>query len=56
MNHIGFTLCKSDHDIWMRPAQKYYVIIYWDYLQLYMYDALCIGHRDEHVFRREIGK
>ena len=56
MTHIGFTSCKSYPDIWISPAHKDYVITYWNYLQLYMDDTLCIGHRDDHVLRRDIGK
>ena len=56
MQHLGFTSCKADGDIWMRPAQKENRLDYWEYVLLYVDDALCISERGEDVLRKEIGK
>ena len=56
MSHLGFTSCLADPDIWMREAQKDDGTPYWEYVLLYVDDALCISMNPEHVLRNEIGK
>ena len=56
MNHLGFKSCRGDPDVWMRPAQKDDGSTYWEYVLLYVDDALCISQRAESVIRTEIGK
>ena len=56
MQHLGFTSCKADGDIWMRPTQKEDGQDYWEYVLLYVDDALCISERGKDVLQNEIGK
>lgn len=56
MNHLGFKSCRGDPDIWMRPAQKDDGSTYWEYVLLYVDDALVISQRADSIVRTEIGK
>ena len=56
MRHLGFTSCKGDSEIWMRPALKDSGEKYWEYVLLYVDDALCISMNGRHVLEQEIGK
>lgn len=57
MNHLGFEPCKADPDLWMRKAIKPSDgTEYWEYVLLYVDDALCISHRPNEVLEKEIGK
>jgi len=56
MTHMGFQSCKADPDIWMRPAQKDDGSTYWEYVLLYVDDALCISMNAENILCKEIGK
>ena len=56
MAHLGFTSCKADPDIWMREGKKDDGSAYWEYVLLYVDDALCISNNAENVLRNEIGK
>jgi len=56
MTHLGFHSCKADPDIWMRAAQKDDGSTYWEYVLLYVDDALCISMNAENILRKEIGK
>ena len=56
MRHLGFESCKADGGIWMRQAQKEDGQLYWEYILLYVDDALCISDRGEEVLANEIGK
>ena len=56
MDHIGFTSCKGDPDVWMRPAQKDNGDDYYEYVCLYTDDALVISYDLEPVIRYQIGK
>jgi len=56
MEHIGFKPSKGDGDIWMRPAVKDSGEEYWEYVLLYVDDALCISDNGRHVLEKEIGK
>ena len=56
MSHLGFISCQADPDIWMREAQKDDGSEFWEYVLLYVDDALCISMNAERVIRQEIGK
>ena len=57
MNHLGFEPCKADPDLWMRKAVKPSDgTEYWEYVLLYVDDALCVSHRPKEVLEKEIGK
>ena len=56
MDHLGFESCKADPDIWMRAAQKDDGTSYWEYVLLYVDDALCISMDATNVLNHQIGK
>ena len=56
MQHLGFESCKADPDIWMRPAQKDDGSHYWEYVLLYVDDALCISCDAENVLKNQTGR
>ena len=56
MHHLGFKSCKADSEIWMRPAQKEDGTDYWEYVLLYVDDALCISCNGRNVLEMEIGR
>ena len=56
MSHLGFTSCKADPDIWMREAIKDDGTPYWEYVLLYVDDALCCSMQPDNVLKREIGR
>ena len=55
MQHLGFTPCKANSKVWMRPAKKDSGEEYWEYVLLYVDDALCISVNGRHVLENEIG-
>ena len=56
MDHLGFKSCKSDPDVWMRAAVKPDGGKYWEYVLLYVDDALCCSCNPKDVLEKEIGK
>eukprot|EP00957_Ditylum_brightwellii_P015948 1201034-Ditylum_brightwellii.AAC.2 len=57
MEHLGFTSCKADTDVWMRPGVKPEdETEYWEFVLLYVDDTLCLSHCPKHVLEKEIGK
>ena len=57
MDHIGFSPCMSDPDVWMRKAIKESDgTDYWEYVLLYVDDTLCISMNPSDVIEKEIGK
>ena len=57
MDHLGFTPCKADPEVWMRKAvNPSDSNEYWEYVLLYVDDALCISHHPREVLEKEIGK
>ena len=57
MQHLGFVPCKADPDVWMRPASKASDSSeHWEFVLLYVDDALCISMRPEEILNNEIGK
>ena len=56
MSHLGFKSCPADPDVWMRPAEKSDGTTYYEYVLLYVDDALAIGENAEKILREEIGR
>ena len=56
MQHLGFSSCKADSDIWMRPSKKDDGSEYWEYILLYVDDALVKSERGEDIIRKELGR
>ena len=57
MDHLGFKSCKADPDLWMRAAVKPTDgTSYWEYVLLYVDDALSVSHNPREVLEKEIGK
>ena len=56
MTHLKFEPCKGDGDVWMRKALKDDGTPYWEYVLLYVDDALCISMNPKQVLENEIGK
>ena len=56
MEHLGFTPCKADPDMWMREAVKLDETEYWEYVLLYVDDALSCSCSPKEVLTAELGK
>ena len=56
MEFLRFESCTSDPEVWRRKATKGNGEEYWEYILLYVDDALCISHRAEDVLRNELGR
>ena len=56
MEHMQFTSCKADADVWMRPATKADGTEYYEYVLLYVDDCLVISENPEAILRQELGK
>ena len=56
MEHLQFTSCKADPDLWMRKTIKENGTEYWEYVLLYVDDALCVSTDPESVLTDEIGR
>ena len=56
MHHLGFTPCLADPDVWMRPAKHTDGSECYEYILLYVDDALAVGVNAEKMLRREIGQ
>ena len=55
MEHLGFSSCPADPDVWMRPSVKADGTTYYTYGLLYTDDALVISKSPEKVLREELG-
>ena len=55
MEEMGFTSCKADPDVWMRPGTKDDGSEYWEFVLLYTDDILAIMCDPEKFLREEIG-
>ena len=49
MDHLGFTLCQADPDVWRRAATKPDGEEYFEYVLLYVDDCLVISHKPEAI-------
>jgi hypothetical protein len=57
MGHLGFKPCKADPDVWMRKAVKSTDgTAYWEYILLYVDDAICCSMNAQDVLEKELGK
>ena len=56
MEHLGFTACLADPDVWMRPAIKANGKEYYEYVLLYTDDALVVSDEASDIIRNQIGK
>ena len=55
MRHLNFASCPVDPDVWMQPAKKSDGSTCYDYILLYVDDALVISERAESIMRTELG-
>ena len=56
MHHLDFRSCPADPDVWMRPANKGDGSPCYDYVLLYIDDALVISDNAESILQNEIGR
>ena len=56
MEFLNFKSCLADHDVWMRPAIKSNSNTFYEYILLYMDDALIVSENAESILRDEIGR
>ena len=56
MEFLGFKSCKADSDVWMREAVKDDSTGFYEYVILYVDDAIAIGVNPEKILKEEIGK
>ena len=56
MHHLNFSPCPASPVIWMRPAQKGDGTRCYDYILLYVDDALVVSDNAESILQGEIGK
>ena len=56
MHHLDFQPCLADPDVWMQLAQKGDGSLYYDYVLLYVDDALVVSDNAESILHNEIGK
>ena len=56
MHHLDFRSCLADPDVWMRPAKKGDGSPYYDYVLLYVDDALVVSDNAQSILRNGIGR
>ena len=56
MHFINFTSCPADPDVWMRPAIKSDGTKCYDFVLLYVDDALVVSKNAESILRNELGR
>ena len=56
MQFLNFTSCPADPDIWMRPAIKSDGSKCYEYVLLYVDDALVISENAESILRNGLGR
>ena len=56
MHHLDFRPCTADPDVWMRLSQKGDSLPYYDYVLLYVDDALVVSDNAESILRNKIGR
>ena len=56
MHHLNFRSRPADPDVWMRPAKKGDGSPCYDYVLLYVDDALVISDNAESILQNEIGR
>ena len=55
MTFLNFESCEGGHEIWRQRAVKNKGEKYWEYILLYVDDALCCSHKAEEILRNELG-
>ena len=53
---LNFKSCLADPDVWMRPAIKSDGNTYYEYILLYMDDALVVSENAESILHNELGR
>ena len=56
ISHLGFVPCLTGPDVCIREVQKADGTTYWEYVLLYVADALVISDNAKHILENEIGK
>ena len=56
MGHVGFSSFRADPNVWMRLSKQSTGEAYYDYVLIYVDDALVISEHAEKVLRTEIGQ
>ena len=56
MHHLEVRPCPANPDVWMRPAQKGDGTPYYNYVLLYVDNALVVSDNAKSILREEIGK
>ena len=56
MEFLNFKSCLADPDVWMRPAIKSDGNTYYEYILLYVDDALLVSENAESILRNELGR
>ena len=56
MHHLKFSSCPADPDVWMRPAIRSDGSKCYDYVLLYVDDALVVSENAEDILRNELGR
>ena len=51
MDHLGFTSCRADPNVWKRAATKPGGEEYFEYVLLYVDDCLVISHKPEAILK-----
>ena len=56
MHFINFISCPADPDVWMSPGIKSDGLKCYEYVLLYVDDALVVSKNAESIFRNELGR
>ena len=56
MHYLKFSSCPADPDVWMWPGVKLDGIMCYEFVLLYVDDALVISENAEKILREDIGK
>ena len=56
MEFLNFKSCLADPDVWMRPAIKSNGNTYYEYILLYVDDALVVSENAESILQNELGR
>ena len=56
MEFLNFKSCLADPNVWMRPAIKSDGITYYEYILLYVDNALVVSENAERILQNELGR
>ena len=56
MEFLNFKSCLADPDVWMRPVIKNDGNTYYEYILLYVDDALVVSENAKSILRNELGR